>query len=132
MNKQLKENSFEQWLRDYHAFEVAESVLDDDMPDHFEGWLSNDLSPDDWIKLVELWSKQLLTTQVETGEVLEKERKRIQREFGDLKLPQVDGKSFISPLIEVMAVVRQTTTALSDGLDNILNLTNPTNKEEEK
>ena len=58
---QREEYSFEQWLRDYHDFEMAETIDDEDMENSFAGWVSDDLSPNDWILLVDLYVTRLST-----------------------------------------------------------------------
>ena len=47
----MKKTPFEDFLREKHA-EVCTQILDDDLPDHFDGWVT-DLQADDWIDLGE-------------------------------------------------------------------------------
>lgn len=46
----MKNQTFEDFLMEYHAENEAEGVLDDDLPDAYEGWVTN-LEPDEIIEL---------------------------------------------------------------------------------
>jgi hypothetical protein len=49
--------TFENYLKNLHAQEHPE-ILDDDMPDSFDSWLT-DLQPDDFIKYAQAWGDVL-------------------------------------------------------------------------
>ena len=47
--------TFEEFLQDYHA-DLFPQLLDDEMPDHFNNWLSN-LEAEDFMRIGELYGK---------------------------------------------------------------------------
>lgn len=78
---------------------------------HFAEGIDEYYKQEDW----------LLTTLTEfEREIRKEEGKRIRKEFGEVYLPPINEKSFASPIIEVKAVIRQTTVFLKDELDKII------------
>ena len=51
--------SFEKWLQ-YKHVEVFPTLLDDDIPDHFDNWLG-ELEIDTVIKYADEWMKEVLS-----------------------------------------------------------------------
>lgn len=60
----LKENEypFENFLKSIHADKYPDSVLDDDMPDHFDQWLEN-LEIEQWIHYGNIFGDLLLLSK---------------------------------------------------------------------
>lgn len=54
--KTLHEKTFEEFLREAHT-NIFESLLDDDMPDHFDNWLG-ELDGEDYINFGELYGSE--------------------------------------------------------------------------
>ena len=50
--------TFEQYLQDKH-FEIFNHILDDDLSDHFDHWLTT-LDIDELIQYAEDWGKELI------------------------------------------------------------------------
>ena len=52
MIEESKERKFEEYLQEFHC-ELFPSILDDDLPDHYENWISN-LEIEDIVRLANL------------------------------------------------------------------------------